>query len=63
VVLATWPLREGDNVFQITLHWASKTRDPFAKTTAVLWVKCKRHQLNDKAAGLVKLYGADSVSY
>lgn len=50
-------------MFPITLHWASKTRDPFAKTTAVLWVKCKRHQLNDKAADLVKLYSADSVSY
>jgi hypothetical protein len=54
---------KGDKVFKVTLYWASKTTNPWERTSAVLWVKCKRHQLNDKAANLVKLYSADSVSY
>lgn len=48
---------------KVVLYWASKTERPWERTSATLWVKCKRHQLNDKAASLVTLYGADSVSY
>lgn len=51
-------------IHKVILHWAAKNPEtPWAKTSATLWVTCKKHQLNDKAAALVKLYAADSVQY
>lgn len=50
-------------MYEVILHWASKTRDPWAQTSAHLWVKCKRHQLKGIAENLRDNYGANSVQY